>query len=137
MAAIGRDAAVEAAIAAVEGVVQVEAAIAVAGLPGVRAARVRVLLEDDGSGLRAADASGPDRAARADPSGAVALAVLAALRAAHGAAITGSIAIERLVDGVRATVPPREPIAAAGLTGAVAAGGELLFSMRTRVEAGA
>lgn len=119
MAAIGRDAAVEAAVAAVDGVEHAEAAIAVAGLPGVRAARVVVLLTDG----------------RADASGAAVRAALGALRLAHGAAVTGSIAVAELAGGVRVPVPPREAIAAARLAEAVPAGDELLFGPGTRVEA--
>lgn len=116
MAAIGRDAAVEAAVAAIEGVRAVEAAIAVGGVPGRRAARVWVLVDDG----------------RADAPGAVVRTALDALRAGHGAAIAGSIAVARLVDGVREPVPPRDLIAAARIEEAVAAGDELLFGARTR-----
>lgn len=116
MAPIGRDGAVEAAVAAVAGVIEVEAAVAAAGLPGVRAARVRVLLAGD----------------RADAAGDAVRAALDALRAVHGAAIRGSVAIEQRVAGVREAVPPRDAITAAGLEGAVAAGDELLFSGATR-----
>ncbi|HET8868515.1 MAG TPA: hypothetical protein VFM87_09325 [Agrococcus sp.] len=116
MAAIGRDAAVEASVGAVEDVRAVEAAIVVGGVPGSRGARVWVLVDDG----------------RADASGPVVRAALDALRAGHGPAIAGSIAVARLVGGVHEPVPPRELIAAAGVTDAAAAGDELLFGARTR-----
>lgn len=118
MAAIGRDAAVEAAIAAIDGVERVDAAIAAAGLPGVRAARVAVLL----------------REGRADASGPAARAALVALREAHGARVTGSIAVAVRDRGARTPVPAADVIAAAGLVGAAAAGGEVLCGASTRAE---
>lgn len=121
MASIGRDTAVEAALAALPGVVAVEAAIAVDGFPGRRSARVDVLV-DEGAGEGAA--------------GAIARAALDALRVAHGTAIRGSLAIAvGGADGVRRPIAPGRVIAAAGLRGATAAGDELLLGAQTEHDA--
>lgn len=115
MASVGRDAAVELAIAGLPGVLGVEAAILVDGMPGRRSARVAVLVDDDA----------------ADAVGAVGLAALDALRAAHGAAVRGSLAVTALTAGVRRAVPPDAVIAAAGLRHAIAAGDEVLLGPQT------
>jgi hypothetical protein len=128
VAAIGRDAATEAALARLDGVVAVEAAVAVAGLPGTRVARVAVLLEGGGR-PEAGDRGEPGVA---DAAGSVVRAAIDALRAAHGPGITGSIALSRRAGGVRAAVPAREVVVAAALVDAAAAGDEVLFGPRTR-----
>lgn len=123
MASVGRDAAVEAAVSALPGVLSVEAAILVDGFPGRRSARVQVGVPD-GTGAGAV--------------GAIVRSALDALRAAHGAAIRGSLAIVvDGADGVRRPLEPRAVIAAAALEGAEAVGDEVLLGARTRRADGA
>ncbi|GAA1422001.1 hypothetical protein GCM10009640_13990 [Agrococcus citreus] len=123
MASVGRDAAVEAAVAALPGVLAVEAAVVVDGFPGRRSARVHVTVAD-GDG--------------ADAVGAVARAALDALRAGHGPAIRTSLAIVvDGADGVRRPIEARAVIAAAALDGAAAAGDEVLLGAQTRQAGGA
>ncbi|WP_343918826.1 hypothetical protein [Agrococcus citreus] len=120
---MGRDAAVEAAVAALPGVLAVEAAVVVDGFPGRRSARVHVTVAD-GDG--------------ADAVGAVARAALDALRAGHGPAIRTSLAIVvDGADGVRRPIEARAVIAAAALDGAAAAGDEVLLGAQTRQAGGA
>lgn len=121
MASVGRDATVEAAVAALPGIVEVEAAIVADGFPGRRSARVQVVVTVvEGEAL-----------------GVVARAALDALRAVHGAGIRGSLALVAVVDGMRRPLPPLAVAAAAGLVDAAVAGDELLLGPRTRHGAGA
>lgn len=118
MATVGRDAAVEAALSSLPGVVAVEAAILVDGFPGRRSARVQV---------------GVAEGAGTDAVGAIARTALDALRAAHGPTIRGSLAVVAVgADGVRRPIEARAVIAAAALEGASAAGDEVLLGARTR-----
>ncbi|SDS24030.1 hypothetical protein [Agrococcus carbonis] len=118
----------EAALAPLDGVVAVEAAIAVAGLPGTRAARVAVLLEAADAGER----TDPAAQTGADAVGAVVRTAIDALRAVHGPGVTGSIALARRgAGGAREPLSPRAVLAAAGLLDAAAAGDEVLFGPRT------
>lgn len=129
MASVGRDAAVEAAVASLPGVLAVEAAVVVDGFPGRRSARVHVTV---------ADGEGDSDGDGADAVGAVARAALDALRAAHGPAIRASLAIVvDGADGVRCPIEARAVIAAAALDGAAATGDEVLLGAQTRQAGGA
>jgi hypothetical protein len=110
MAATGPDAALERALEAIDGVAAAHAAIAVDGLPGARALRVVLLVDDDG----------------ADAVGRVVRAARDALRSARPG-MPASLALERLIGGVRHRVDARGALEAAPVAGAVAAGGEILL----------
>lgn len=110
MAATGRDLALERSLGDIDGVESAHASVVVDGLPGSRALRI-VLLVDDHS---------------ADAAGRVVRAAVDALRSARPG-LPGSLALERRVDGVRHPVDARGALAAAPVDGAVAAGGEILL----------
>lgn len=110
MAATGREPELERLLEAIEGVAAARAAIAVDGLPGSRSLRV-VLLVDDGG---------------ADAAGRVVRAAVDALRAT-GPGVPASVALERLVGGVRHALDARAVLEAAPVEGAVVAGGEILL----------
>lgn len=110
MAATGREPGLELQLEAIDGVASACASIAVDGLPGSRALRVALLVDDEG----------------ADAAGRVVRAAVDALRSTRPG-VPASLALERLVDGVRHAIDVRAALEAVPVEGAVAAGGEVLL----------
>lgn len=109
MAATGREPGLELELEAIDGVASARATMAVDGLPGSRALRVALLVDDE-----------------ADAAGHVVRAAVDALRSTRPG-VPASLAFERLVGGARHAIDVRAVLEAAPVEGAVAAGGEILL----------